>query len=72
MPSVFVVPVYVELPGGFERSVIALENHLRRAGYLFHTGEPLLESLEETKQSLLCTERQDVNIDGTIGREVST
>lgn len=55
MPSVFVVPVYVEVPSGFERSVMALESHLRRAGYVFHTGEPLLETLEETKKSLLRT-----------------
>jgi hypothetical protein len=52
MPSVFVVPVYVEVPGGFERSVMALESHLRRAGYVFHTGDPLFETLEETKKAL--------------------
>jgi hypothetical protein len=52
MPSVFVVPVYVEVPGGFERSVMALESHLRRAGYVFHTGDPLFETLEETMKSL--------------------
>jgi hypothetical protein len=52
MPSVFVVPVYVEVPSGFERSVMALESHLRRAGYVFHTGDPLFETLEETKKSL--------------------
>lgn len=52
MPSVFVVPVYVEVPSGFERSIIALESHLRRAGYVFHTGDPLFETLEETKKSL--------------------
>ena len=52
MPSVFVVPVYVEVPSGFERSVMALESHLRRAGYVFHTGEPLFETLEETRRSL--------------------
>ena len=59
MPSVFVVPVYVEVPGGFERSVMALESHLRRAGYIFHTGEPLLETLEETKKALLRAEDAD-------------
>lgn len=53
MPSVLVVPVYVEVPGGFERSVMALESHLRRAGYVFHTGDPLRETLEETKKALL-------------------
>jgi hypothetical protein len=26
---------------------------LRRAGYVFHTGDPLFETLEETKKSLL-------------------
>jgi len=52
MPSVFVVPVYVEVPSGFERSVMALESHLRRAGYVFHVGDPLFETLEETKKSL--------------------
>lgn len=55
MPSVFVVPVYVEVPGGFERSVMALEEHLRRAGYVFHVGDPLFETLEETKKSLTLT-----------------
>lgn len=52
MPSVLVVPVYVEVPGGFERSVMALESHLRRAGYVFHTGDPLFETLEQTKKTL--------------------
>ena len=73
MPSVFVVPVYVEVPSGFERSVIALESHLRRAGYVFHMGDPLFETLEETKKSLSHCEQRDVGVDvhGTIGREVS-
>ncbi len=71
MPSVFVVPVYVEVPSGFERSVIALESHLRRAGYVFHIGDPLIETLEETKRALPHCEQRDVNVDGTIGREVS-
>jgi hypothetical protein len=31
---------------------MALESHLRRAGYVFHTGDPLFETLEETKRSL--------------------
>ncbi len=52
MPSVFVVPVYVEVQGGFERAVDTLELYLQRAGYLFHTGEPLPETLEQTKRSL--------------------
>lgn len=60
MPSVFVVPVYVEVPGGFERSVMALEDHLRRAGYLFHVGDPLFETLDETKKSLALTASVEV------------
>jgi hypothetical protein len=52
MPNVLVVPVYVEVPSGFERSVMALESHLRRAGYVFHTGDPLFETLEDTKKNL--------------------
>jgi hypothetical protein len=52
LPSVFVVPVYVEVSSGFERAVDTLESHLRRAGYLFHTGEPLPRTLEETKRAL--------------------
>jgi len=53
MPSVLVVPVYVEVPDGFERAVTALEAHLRRAGYAFYTGEPLPATLEETKRNML-------------------
>jgi len=71
MPSVFVVPVYVEVPGGFERSIIALESHLRRAGYVFHTGEPLFETLEETKRSLLQNEAVAVGNNDIVGVEVS-
>jgi len=41
MPSVLVVPIYVEIPSGVERAVMALESHLRRAGYVFRTGEPI-------------------------------
>lgn len=52
MPSVVVVPVYVEVSGGFERAVDTLESYLRHAGYIFHTGEPVAESLEDTKRSL--------------------
>jgi hypothetical protein len=51
LPSVFVVPVYVEVPSGFERSIATLEATLRRAGYTFHTGEPLAETLEEYKKA---------------------
>ena len=52
MPSVFVVPVYVEVPCGFERAIPTLESYLRRAGYVFHTGEPMAENVEATKQRL--------------------
>lgn len=52
MPSVFVVPVYVEVSAGFERAVDTLESHLRRAGYIFYTGEPLPETLDDTKRAL--------------------
>ncbi len=55
MPSVLVVPVYVEVPDGFERAVTALEAHLRRAGYAFYTGEPLPVTLEETKRNIACS-----------------
>ena len=70
MPSVLVVPVYVEVPGGFERSVMALESHLRRAGYVFHTGEPLFETLEETKKALLATEQAACGAD--VGEDAAT
>jgi hypothetical protein len=70
MPSVFVVPVYVEVPGGFERSIIALESHLRRAGYVFHTGDPLFETLEETKKSL-AREPIEMAAESVVGSEVS-
>ena len=49
MPNVLVVPIYVEVPEGFERAVSTLESHLRRAGYSFYTGEPLPVTLEETR-----------------------
>jgi hypothetical protein len=52
MPSVLVVPVYVEVPQGFERAVDALESYLRHAGYVIYTGEPLAEDLEQTKARL--------------------
>ncbi len=70
MPSVFVVPVYVEVSGGFERAVDTLELYLRRAGYLFHTGEPLPETLEETKRALE-NERTSRGDNGGIGTELS-
>jgi hypothetical protein len=69
MPSVLVVPVYVEVPGGFERSVMALESHLRRAGYVFHTGDPLRETLEETKKALARAESASAARDGDAATE---
>ncbi len=51
MAGVFVVPVYVEVPSGFERAVATLESHLRRAGYAFYTGDPLPVTLEETRRA---------------------
>ena len=68
--SVFVVPVYVEVSDGFERAVDTLELYLRRAGYLFHTGEPLPETLEETKRALE-SERAHRGDDGGIRAELS-
>jgi hypothetical protein len=70
LPSVFVVPVYVEVSSGFERAVDTLESHLRRAGYLFHTGEPLPETLEETKRALE-NGRERRGDDGGIRAELS-
>jgi len=70
LPSVFVVPVYIEVSGGFERAVDTLELYLQRAGYLFHTGEPLSETLEETKRAL-DNGREIRGDDGGIGAELS-
>jgi hypothetical protein len=70
LPSVFVVPVYIEVSSGFERAVDTLELYLQRAGYLFHTGEPLPETLEETKRAL-ASERTRRGDDGGIGAELS-
>jgi len=70
LPSVFVVPVYVEVSSGFERAVDTLELYLRRAGYLFHTGEPLPETLEETKRALE-NGRESRGDDGGVRAELS-
>jgi hypothetical protein len=70
LPSVFVVPVYIEVSGGFERAVDTLELYLQRAGYLFHTGEPLPETLEETKKALE-NERTNRGDNGGIRAELS-
>jgi hypothetical protein len=48
VPSVLVVPVYVEVPSGFERAIPTLEAHLRKAGYVFSVGDPLTEALDIT------------------------
>jgi len=68
MPSVLVVPVYVEVPQGFERAVDALESYLRQAGFAIYTGEPLAEDLEQTKARLggiLVHRNQDEHSGGT-------
>ncbi len=70
LPSVFVVPVYVEVSGGFERAVDTLELYLQRAGYLFHTGAPLPVTLEETKRALE-NERASRGDDGGTRAELS-
>jgi hypothetical protein len=70
MPSVFVVPVYVEVSSGFERAVDTLESYLRRAGYIFHTGEPLPATLEDTKR-ILENRRESRGDDGGIRAELS-
>lgn len=71
MPSVYVVPVYVEVSAGFDRAVDTLESYLRRAGYIFCTGEPLPETLDDTKRAL--QEKREVRHgDGGIGAELSS
>jgi hypothetical protein len=70
MPSVFVVPVYVEVPQGFERAIATLESHLRRAGYAFCMGAALPVTLEETKQALL-TPGERAPAYGEIGAGIS-
>lgn len=57
MPSVSVVPVYVEVPDGFERAVITLEDVLRRAGYRFYIGTPLAVTLEEIEMPVAADSR---------------
>jgi len=71
LPSVVVVPVYVEVSGGFERAVDTLESYLRHAGYIFHTGEPLSETLEETKR-ILEGKRESRSSDGGVRAELSS
>jgi hypothetical protein len=72
MPSVFVVPVYVEVPDGFERAISTLESILQRAGYRFHTGEPLFETLDDTKQSLADNSTSSEAEDGTVRAGISS
>jgi len=68
MADVLVVPILVEVPSGFERSVSTLEEVLRRAGYVFYVGEPLSATIETVTQVL----RQGGEIVyGGNGREVS-
>jgi len=72
MPSVFVVPVYVEVPGGFERAVSTLESILQRAGYRFYTGEPLFKTLEDTKQVLAALATTSEAGNGTVRAGISS
>ena len=72
MPSVQVVPVYVEVPDGFERAISTLESILQRAGYRFHTGAPLPETLEDTKQALAASATPCEASDGTVGTGISS
>ena len=51
MLGVFVVPLYLEIPDGFERAVATSESHLPRAGYAFYLGEPLPVALERPKET---------------------
>ena len=71
MPGVLVVPVYVEVSSGFERAVDTLESYLRHAGYVFHTGDPLPETLEDTKRALE-DKRRNGGGHGGLGAELST
>lgn len=50
--AALVVPVYIEVPQGFDRAVDTLESHLRRAGYIFHIGQPHRETLLDIKWAL--------------------
>ena len=51
MLGVFVVPLYLEIPDGFERAVAPWESHLPRAGYAFYMAEPLPVALERRKET---------------------
>ena len=70
MPAVMVAPVYVEVPD-VSRAVIALESHLQKAGYAFHMGDAVSETLEDTKQRI--TEKtQTHDNDGAVRARVSS
>ena len=65
MPSVCVVPVYVEVPDGFERAIATLEGILERSGYRFHTGTPFAGTLDEARPTLEETGRIRAGADTT-------
>jgi hypothetical protein len=71
MPSILVVPVYVEIPDGVERAVMALEAHLRRAGYVFQTGEPFPETLQKGAPISLGDGCESASADGQVGTRIS-
>jgi len=52
VPSVLVVPVYVEISAAFERSLPTLEQILRRAGYAFCVGEPMSATIDTVVKTL--------------------
>jgi len=68
--SVLVVPVYIEVPN-VARAVMALESHLERAGYVFHVGDPIAETLEQAKQRITGTNAVGCRNNGAVGARVS-
>ena len=66
MADVLVVPVFVEIPSGFERSLSTLEDILRRAGYAFSVGEPL-SGMVETAAQTFAQQQNGEFIDGRVG-----
>jgi hypothetical protein len=70
MPGVLVVPIYVEVPD-VGRAVLALESLLERAGYIFHVGDPVTETLEETRRRVTHTEPTRHGNDGAVRARVS-
>jgi len=62
MAKILVVPVYVEVPEGFERAVSTLEAHLRKAGYSFYMGEPLRVTLEQASAQASATRAAEFNV----------